>query len=128
MTDAAMSPLRWRMIEDITIRKLAPKTQQGYIRTIKNLAAFLGRSLDKASFEDVRRFQLHVAERRRHGSTQCDRGCVAVLLQVRGHAQRLVQNFRLPRCVVQHELRTSSRRRGARTRINALRRSVSNVI
>jgi hypothetical protein len=44
MTDEAMSPLRRRMIEDMTIRKLSPKTQQGYIRTIKNLAAFLGRS------------------------------------------------------------------------------------
>jgi len=61
MTDEAMSPLRRRMIEDMTIRKLAPKTQQGYIRTIKDLAAFLGRSPDTASFEDVRRFQLHLA-------------------------------------------------------------------
>ena len=34
MTDEAMSPLRRRTIEDMTIRKLAPKTQQGYIRTI----------------------------------------------------------------------------------------------
>jgi len=61
MTDEAMSPLRRRMIEDMTIRKLSPKTQQGYIRTIKNFAGFLGRSPDKASFEDVRRFQLHLA-------------------------------------------------------------------
>ena len=61
MTDEAMSPLRRRMIEDMTIRKLAPKTQQGYIRTVKNFAAFLGRSPDTASFEDVRRFQLHLA-------------------------------------------------------------------
>jgi len=62
MTNEVISPLRRRMIEDMTIRKLSPKTQQGYIRTIKNLAAFLGRSPDKASFEDVRRFQLHVAQ------------------------------------------------------------------
>jgi site-specific recombinase XerD len=62
MTDEAMSPLRRRMIEDMTIRKLAPKTQQGYIRTVKDFAAFLGRSPDVASFEDVRRFQLHLAE------------------------------------------------------------------
>jgi len=61
MTDEAMSPLRRRMIEDMTIRKLAPKTQQGYIRTIKDFAAFLGRSPDTASFEDVRRFQLLLA-------------------------------------------------------------------
>jgi integrase/recombinase XerD len=61
MTDEAMSPLRRRMIEDMTIRKLAPKTQQGYIHTIKDFAAFLGRSPATASFEDVRRFQLHLA-------------------------------------------------------------------
>jgi integrase/recombinase XerD len=61
MTDQAMSPLRRRMIEDMTLRNLSPKTQEGYIRTIKNFAAFLGRSPDTASFEDVRRFQLHLA-------------------------------------------------------------------
>ena len=61
MTDKAMSPLRRRMIEDMTIRKLAPKTQQGYIRTVKDFAGFLGRSPDTASFEDVRRYQLHLA-------------------------------------------------------------------
>ena len=66
MTDQAMSPLRRRMIEDMTIRKLAPKTQQGYIRTIKDFAAFLGRSPDTASFEDVRRFQLHLAANGAH--------------------------------------------------------------
>ena len=42
MTDEAMSSLRRRMIEDMTIRKLAPKTQQGYIRTVKGFTAFLG--------------------------------------------------------------------------------------
>jgi site-specific recombinase XerD len=61
MTDEAKSPLRRRMIEDMTIRKLAPKTQQGYIRAIRNFAAFLGRSPETASFEDIRRFQLHLA-------------------------------------------------------------------
>ena len=66
MTDEAMSPLRRRMIEDMTIRKLAPKTQQGYIRTIRDFAAFLGRSPDTASFEDVRRFQLHLAANSAH--------------------------------------------------------------
>jgi integrase/recombinase XerD len=66
MTDQAMSPLRRRMIEDMTIRKLAPKTQHGYIRTIRDFAAFLGRSPDTASFEDVRRFQLHLAAKGAH--------------------------------------------------------------
>jgi integrase/recombinase XerD len=45
----------------MTIRKFASKTQQGYIRTVKDFAAFLGRSPETASFDDVRRFQLHLA-------------------------------------------------------------------
>ena len=61
MTEQAMSPLRRRMIEDMTIRKFAPKTQHDYVHRIKNFAAFLGRSPDTASFEDVRRYQLHLA-------------------------------------------------------------------
>src|SRR5437660_10747978 len=66
MTNEAMSPLRRRMIEDMTIRKLAPRTQQGYIRVVKDFAMFLGRSPDRASFEDVRRFQLHLAANGAH--------------------------------------------------------------
>jgi integrase/recombinase XerD len=61
MTDKAISPLRQRMIEDMTIRKLAPKTQHDYVQRVKNFAAFLGRSPDTANFEDVRRYQLHLA-------------------------------------------------------------------
>lgn len=62
MTDEAMSPLRRRMIEDMTIRKFAPKTQHDYLQRVKNFAAFLGRSPDTASFEDVRRYQLHLTK------------------------------------------------------------------
>jgi site-specific recombinase XerD len=61
MTDEATSPLRRRMIEDMTIRKFAAKTQHDYVQRVKNFAAFLGRSPDTATFEDVRRYQLHLA-------------------------------------------------------------------
>jgi integrase/recombinase XerD len=60
MTDAPVSPLRRRMIEDMTIRKFAPRTQEGYIRAVRSFSAFLGASPDTASFEDVRRYQLHL--------------------------------------------------------------------
>ena len=60
MTDEATSPLRQRMIEDMTIRKLTPKTQHDYVQRVKNFATFLGRSPATASFEDVRRYQLHL--------------------------------------------------------------------
>jgi integrase/recombinase XerD len=60
MTDQAMSPLRRRMIEDMTIRKFAPKTQHDYLQRVKNFTAYLGRSPDTANSEDVRRYQLHL--------------------------------------------------------------------
>jgi site-specific recombinase XerD len=61
MTDTPVSPLRRRMIEDMTIRKLAAKTQASYIRAVRNFTIFLGRSPDQASAEDLRRYQLHLA-------------------------------------------------------------------
>jgi integrase/recombinase XerD len=60
MTGTSVSPLRQRMIEDMTIRKLAPRTQEHYIGTVKNFSAFLDASPAKASFEDLRRYQLHL--------------------------------------------------------------------
>ena len=61
MTDKAISPLRRRLIEDMTIRRLSPKTQLHYIRHVKSFADFLGRSADKATTEDVHRYQLWLA-------------------------------------------------------------------
>jgi integrase/recombinase XerD len=61
MTDKAISPLRRRMIEDMTVRNFAPKTQRDYVQRIKNFTAFFGRSPDTASAEDIRRYQLHLA-------------------------------------------------------------------
>jgi integrase/recombinase XerD len=61
MTDKAISPLRQRLIEDMTIRRLGPKTQHDYIRHVKSFADFLGRSPDKATAEDVHQYQLRLA-------------------------------------------------------------------
>src|SRR5436190_18658813 len=61
MTDKAISPLRRRLIEDMEIRRLSPKTQYQYIRHVKKFADFLGRSADKATAEDVHRYQLWLA-------------------------------------------------------------------
>ncbi len=61
MTDKAISPLRQRLIEDMAIRRLGPKTQHEYIRRVKGFADFLGRSPAKATAEDVHRYQLRLA-------------------------------------------------------------------
>jgi len=62
MTTMAITPLRQRMIEDMSARKLCVGTQSGHIRSCKRFAAFLKRSPDTASLEDIRRFQLHLAD------------------------------------------------------------------
>ena len=65
-TTQTISPLRQRMIDDMRMRKLSPKTQTGYIRAVKRLAGYLGRSPDTAKVEDLRRFQLHLVD---HGTS-----------------------------------------------------------
>ena len=68
-TDAA-TPLRQRMIEDMNARKLGAHSQRSHIYSCRRFAAFLKRSPDTAAPDDVRRFQLHLAET---GMSICNR-------------------------------------------------------
>ena len=65
-----ISPLRQRMIEDMNARNFCAGTQNDYIRAVKTFTAFLGRSPDTATAEDLRRFQLQLAET---GMSICNR-------------------------------------------------------
>jgi len=58
------------MIEDMNARKLCAATQRGHIHSCKRFAAFLKRSPDTATAEDIRRFQLHLSET---GGSICNR-------------------------------------------------------
>jgi len=60
MTEERATPLRQRMIEDMRIRGLSEKTQQAHIRNVKHFAAFLGRSPETATPDDLRAYQLHM--------------------------------------------------------------------
>lgn len=60
MTDKAISPLRRRMIEDMTVRGFTACTQRGYLRAVRGFTAFFGRSPDQATAEALRRFQVHM--------------------------------------------------------------------
>jgi len=57
-----VSPLRQRMLEDMAMRGLCEDTQRDYIRYVRSFAAFLRRSPDTATPEDIRRFQVYQAE------------------------------------------------------------------
>ena len=55
-----MSPLRRRMIEDMTVRNLSPATQRSYVHAVAKFGRFFGRSPDRLDLEDVRTFQVHL--------------------------------------------------------------------
>ena len=62
MSKKPISPLRQRMIDDMTARRFKEKVQKDYVRHVRTFAAFLGRSPDTATSEDLRRYQLHMAQ------------------------------------------------------------------
>ena len=57
-----ISPLRQRMIDDMRMRKLSPKTQSHYLRAVRQFAGFLHRPPDTASVEDLRNYQLYLVD------------------------------------------------------------------
>src|SRR5271157_146683 len=60
---AEMSPLRRRMIEDMTIRNLSPATQQSYLYAVSKFSRYFGRSPDRLGVEDVRAYLVHLASK-----------------------------------------------------------------
>ena len=58
-----ISPLRRRMIDDMTMRNLSPNTQETYIRSVAQLSAFHRRSPDQLGVEHLRDFHLHLVSR-----------------------------------------------------------------
>jgi integrase/recombinase XerD len=61
---ATMSPLRCRMIEDMTIRNLSPATQQSYLGAVTKFSRHFGRPPDRLGIEEVRAYQLHLTSQR----------------------------------------------------------------
>jgi len=72
-TTPVIGELRQRMIEDMNARKLGRHCQRGHIASCKRFAAYLKRSPDTATADDVRLFQLHLIE---SGSSICNRNRV----------------------------------------------------
>ena len=57
---AAVSPLRRRIIDDMSLRNLSPATQRSYLHAVKRFTRFHGRSSDQLGLEDVRAFQVYL--------------------------------------------------------------------
>jgi integrase/recombinase XerD len=100
-TTSSGSPLRQRIIEDMRMRKLAEKTQSQYVRAARRLAAYLGRSPDTATAEDLRNFQLYLVD---HGVSPVTLNITITGLKFffdvtldRGHLMARMQPVKLPK-------------------------------
>ena len=62
-TKSRMSPLRRRMIEDMTVRNLSPATQRSYIHAVKKFSRYFNRSPNRLTVEDARTFQVHLVSK-----------------------------------------------------------------
>ena len=98
---STVSPLRQRMVEDMRMRTLAPKTQTAYIRAVRKFAKFLGHSPDTATDEDLRRFQLDMVDK---GTSSITLNATIVALNFlftvtlgRPEAMAKMQSVRVPR-------------------------------
>src|SRR6201981_2998043 len=80
-----ISPLRARMIEDMTVRGFKEDTRRDYVRHVRAFAAFIGRSPDTATAEDLRLFQLHHAER--HAAAEHQQRSLGPALLLHGDAR-----------------------------------------
>jgi len=69
MSKKPISPLRQRLIDDMTARRFSEDTKKDYVRNVRKFADFLGRSPNTATSEDLRRFQLHMAQQQVGPST-----------------------------------------------------------
>ena len=103
-----VSPLRQHMIEDMVARKLNPYTRRSHIQSCKRFAAWLKRSPDTATPDEVRRFQLHLIE---SGTSICIRMELNSLSTDVLHRSANSRKFSPPRRAdgARHHLRSTSR-------------------
>ena len=66
-----MTPLRQRMIEDMQLRELPEITQDRYVRAVRQLADYYGRSPDKIAEEELRRYFLHLKNEKQVSRSTC---------------------------------------------------------
>lgn len=59
------TPLRQRMIDEMTLRGMSPRTQESYVGAVMGLAKYYRRAPDQLTIEEVRNYLLHIERDRR---------------------------------------------------------------
>jgi integrase/recombinase XerD len=94
MATMSSSPLRRRMIEDMTLRNYSPSTQQSYVYAVASFSRHFGRSPDKLGLEQVRAYQLHLIGLKRSWNHVSQVTCVLrSSMRLRSGARRRLRRF-----------------------------------
>lgn len=64
-----MTPLRQRMIEEMQLRGLSPKTQGAYVGAVKQLANYYGKAPDQLGEEELRSYFLYLRNEKKVGES-----------------------------------------------------------
>ena len=67
LTARRVSPLRQRMIDDMTVRNFAPNTMLCYLKQVSYFAQYFGKSPDRLGPEQIRSYQIYLAKERKVG-------------------------------------------------------------
>src|SRR5665213_49898 len=99
-----MTPLRRRMLEDMQLRNFTPETQRNYLHHIKGLAQFYQTSPEQLDLEDIREYQLHLLNERRHSAPAVNQFVSAVRFLYQVTLDTTWPEKALPRIRVPHKL------------------------
>src|SRR3954462_9093469 len=73
-----MTPLRQRMLEDMQLRGLAPRTQQSYLHAVQQLALHYGKSPELLTDEDLRQYFLYLRNQKHAARNTCTLALCAI--------------------------------------------------
>lgn len=116
-----MTPLRQRMLEDMQLRGLAPKTQDAYLRAVRQLAEYYARSPDRISEEELRQYFLYLKNEKQASASAFSIALCGIKFFYEHTLQRQWHTFELARAPKEHRLPKVLTREQVREILDCLR-------
>ena len=123
-----MTPLRQRMIEDLQLRGLSPKTQDAYVRAVRQLAEHYGKSPDRISEEELRQYFLYLKNVKHASRSACTIALCGIKFFYQHTLRREWPTFDLVRPPREKKLPVVLSTAGARRILECLRHHRSNCL
>jgi integrase/recombinase XerD len=99
-----MTPLRQRMLQDMQLRGLAPKTQEAYATAVRQLAEYYGKSPDLISEPELRDYFLYLKNEKKASRSACTQALCGIKFFYEQTLRREWQTFDLIRPGKEHKL------------------------